>query len=107
MQPLLFELGGEAFADRVGAATGVDFCRWKYFENPAGNAVVGIALDSENIVSIVAAVPKKLQIGSQIQLSFEMGDFITAEAYRRQGLFSRLIELVSQEATERGGSLAY
>src|SRR5271166_2827953 len=55
--PLLLDLGGASFPERFTGKTVSDFCRWKYFGNPSGNALVGAAVASGRIVSLVAATP--------------------------------------------------
>ena len=103
----LIPLGGEFFAERFPDATAEDFYRWKYFGNPLGEAIVGIATAGSAVVSVVAATPKRIWISGKSVLGYELGDFLTDGNYRKMGLFSRLIELVSSEATARGAALVY
>ena len=104
---LLPDLAGPYFAERFPGRTVVDFCRWKYFSNPCGDAIVGVAMDGQRVVSLVAGVPKRVKVRSETVVAFELGDFITHPQYRKRGLFSGLIELVCDEATQRGGAFAY
>lgn len=103
----LVPLGGESFGERFPDATAEDFYRWKYFGNPLGDAIVGVATSGDSVVSVVAAAPKRIWISGKIMLGYELGDFLTDENYRKRGLFSRLIELVCREAETRGSSLVY
>lgn len=103
----LLPLGGPSFTERFPAATSQDFYRWKYFANPLGNAIVGIATASDRVVSVVAACPKRIRISANTVLAYELGDFLTDRNFRGQGLFSRLIELVCSEAITRGAALVY
>lgn len=107
MEELLVDLGGSSFLDRLNESSVREFCRWKYLQNPAGEAVVGIALDGNKIISLAAGVPKRVQVNCKRRLAFELGDFITDSAYRKRGLFSRLIELICDEAYRRGTTFAY
>jgi predicted N-acetyltransferase YhbS len=68
---------------------------------------VGVALDGDRVVSIVAGTPKRVRVGSEEVLAFELGDFITAADHRKRGLFSALIDLVCEAARERGASFAF
>jgi GNAT superfamily N-acetyltransferase len=104
---LLPSLAGPSFADRFPGKTAADFCSWKYFANPIGDAAVGVALDRGRVVSLAAAVPKRIQVGNEIVPAVELGDFITDPEYRKRGYFSALIELVCREAAERGAAFAY
>jgi hypothetical protein len=38
------EVAGPLFSERFPGQTAADFCRWKYFTNPAGDAAVGLAI---------------------------------------------------------------
>jgi len=100
-------LTGPHFQERHPGQTAADFYRWKYLQNPSGEAIVGVAMAGDRVVSTVAAVPKRLQAGTETLTVYELGDFLTAEGYRRRGLFSRLVEMVCAEATRRGAALAY
>jgi len=104
---LLPDLAGPLFPERFPGRSVADFCRWKYFSNPTGEAIVGIAVDGPRVVSLATAVPKRVQVGSGVLLIFELGDFITAPDYRNRGLFSSLIDMVCGEAAQRGASFAY
>jgi GNAT superfamily N-acetyltransferase len=105
--PFLLPLGGESFANRFGDGTVEGFYRWKYFANPLGEAIVGIASAGGTVVSVVAAVPKRIWISGKIVLAYELGDFLTDASFRKKGLFSQLIELVCREVGARGASLVY
>jgi GNAT superfamily N-acetyltransferase len=105
--PFLIPLGGESFSERFPDRTVEDFYRWKYFANPLGHAIVGIAAAGEAVVSVVAATPKRIWISSHAVLGYELGDFLTDENYRKMGLFSQLIDLVCREAAARGAALVY
>ena len=101
------ELSGAAYFARFPGRTPVDFGRWKYFSNPAGEALVGIGLSGDRVVSIAAAVPKLIQVGSSTFTTYELGDFITADDFRKRGLFSDLINMVCDEAARRGAPFVY
>jgi GNAT superfamily N-acetyltransferase len=104
---LLLDLGGPLFHERFPGNTVGNFCAWKYYCNPLGDAAVGIAVARERVVSIAAAVPKFIQVGSKTLLAFELGDFITAPEYRKRGLFSGLIQMISDEAAKRDAHFVY
>ncbi len=103
----LIPLGGPLFTERFPGKTAQDFYYWKYFQNPVGNAIVGIATAETSIVSVVAATPKRVLLSGKVVLAYELGDFLTEGGYRKQGLFSKLIELVCREAATRGAPLIY
>ena len=59
---LLPELGGDSFSERFPDKTCADLVHWKYFQNPDGDAAVGVALDGSHVVSIVAGVPQQVRL---------------------------------------------
>lgn len=100
-------LGGPALSERFPGQTLVEYLRWKYFSSPLGDAVVGLAVDAEQVVGLVAATPKTLYIDGTAHAVYELGDFLTDERYRGRGIFSQLIETVCAELTRRCATLAY
>ena len=104
---LLPLVAGPQFPERYPGRTVAEFCRWKYFTNPAGEAAVGVAVDGEKIVSLAAGVPKRVKLGDETVTAYELGDFITDPGYRKRGLFSAVINLVCEEAARRGAAFAY
>jgi hypothetical protein len=104
---LLPHVAGPLFPERFPGKTAADFCGWKYFSNPVGNAAVGVAVKGNRIVSVVAGTPKRIEVNCESVLAFELGDFITDSQYRKQGLFSSLIQLVCSEAAKRGAGFVY
>jgi GNAT superfamily N-acetyltransferase len=104
---LLPDLAGPEFPERFPDGTAAGFCAWKYFSNPLGAAAVGIATADGRVVSLAAGIPKLVHVGSQTLLAFELGDFITAPAFRKRGLFSTLIRMICEEAKHRGAAFVY
>ena len=104
---LLPLVAGPQFPERYPGRTVTEFCHWKYFTNPAGEAAVGVAVDGAKIVSLAAGVPKRVTLGNDTVVGYELGDFITDPAYRKRGLFSAVINLVCEEAARRGAAFAY
>jgi hypothetical protein len=103
----LTQLGGPLFHERFPGKTASDFYRWKYFENPAGDALIAAAKSGAHIVSVAAATPKRISCDGQTYLAFELGDFLTAQSHRKQGLFSNAIALLCSEAAGRNAALVY
>jgi GNAT superfamily N-acetyltransferase len=104
----LLELGGPYFNEkRFPGKTAKDYYAWKYFGNRVAQAVVGIAMAGDRVVSTVAAMIKPLQVGKRQLIAYELGDFLTAADFRRRGLFSQLVEMVCAETAVRGASFVY
>ena len=104
----LRELGGPYFNEkRFPGKSAHDYYEWKYFGNPMGKAVVGVAVADARVVSLVAAMVKPLQVGERRLIAYELGDFLTAGDFRKCGLFSRLVEMICDETKARGASIVY
>jgi GNAT superfamily N-acetyltransferase len=101
------ELGGSAFADRFPGRTVEDFYRWKYLENPFGEAFVAAAFAGPRVVSSAAAIPKRFRIRGESVLAYELGDFLTANDFRRRGLFKKLVVLAVERAAQAGAAFVY
>ena len=100
-------LGGPFFRERLPKHSLEEFYRWKYSQNPLGEAVVAIAVAGGEVVSVVAATPKKIQVGTLTLDAYELGDFLTDDRFRKQGLFSKLIDMVCAKAASLGAAFAY
>jgi GNAT superfamily N-acetyltransferase len=104
----LTALGSELFGEASPNESPQDsYRRWKYFRNPLGEAIAGIAIADNAVVSTVAATPKRILIAGKEIVAYELSDFLTDPSYRKMGLFSQLIELVCREVESRGASLVY
>jgi hypothetical protein len=104
----LQELGGPYFSqNRFPGKSALDYYHWKYFGNQQGEAVAGIAIAGERIVSTVAATVKPVLVKSRRLIAYELGDFLTATDFRQRGLFSQLVQIVCSETEKRGASLVY
>lgn len=101
----LVALGGHRLIERLDQSTPYRYYRWKYFENPIGEAIVGMAVTDEYVVSTVAATPTDMQIGGRRCRAYVLSDFLTVSSFRRRGLFTRLLAMVCHEAAARGAEL--
>jgi len=101
------ELGGPAFADRFPGRAVEDFYRWKYLDNPFGEALVAAAFAGKRVVSSAAAIPKRFRVRGESVLAYELGDFLTANDFRRRGLFKKLVVLAVERAAAAGAAFVY
>lgn len=84
---LLEPLGDESFRWRLSGRLHA-YYRWKYGDGESER--VRVALDGDNLVGVVAMLPRRVRVGGRTVTAFEMGDISTAACHRRQGVFSRL-----------------
>jgi GNAT superfamily N-acetyltransferase len=103
-------MGGdvEAFAlVRHPGRPATDFYEWKYLANPEGKPHVAIATVGGRVVSAAAATPRRFRVHGELWVGYELGDFLTAPDYRRQGLFKRLVRMVIDAGVGSGGRFFY
>lgn len=104
----LRDLGDSYFNEkRFPGKSARDFYEWKYFGNPMGDAVVGVAMAGSRVVSMLAAMVKPLQVEGRRVTAYEIGDFLTVPDFRKRGLGSRLTEMLYAEMRTRGAALVY
>lgn len=104
----LRDLGDAYFNEkRFPGKSARDFYEWKYFGNPMGDAIVGLAIADTRVVSMLAAMVKPLQVEERRVTAYEIGDFLTAPEFRKRGLGSRLTEMLYAEMRTRGAALVY
>lgn len=86
-----------------------EFLRHQYFENPAGDALIELAVDPENDVLAGQYVvqPAKLRIfGKDCKCAISLNT-LTREAYRGQKIFVNLAERTYARAADEGFELVY
>lgn len=85
------------------------FLKHQYFDNPAGNALIELAVDPSNNVLAGQYVvqPAKFRIFGKDQKCAVSLNTLTREAYRGQKIFVNLAERTYQRAIEEGFELVY
>ena len=101
----LAPLGGESFSSRTRGRVDA-YYRWKYGNGPGESNRVRVAIGPEGLIGVVATLPRRIKLGGRTLTAFEMGDFLTSPAYRRQGVFSTLMREAC-EASARAGEFSY
>lgn len=81
------------------------FIAHEYFENPSGNALIDVALDTEKnrLGGLYAVVPTVLSINGVSTKCVLSLNTLTHEDYRGQGVFTTLAEHVYQRAFDEAG----
>jgi len=67
-----------------------EFLEWQYYRNPAGTAKGWVAKHDGNVIANYTAIPHKLYVKGQIELSWRVQDVITHPDHRGMGLYSKL-----------------
>jgi len=95
----LSELHKEVF----GVVRDRAFWDWKYYQNPAGEHAMYVAIDpaSGSIVGEHGTIPMRIKVGDVEGISTQGVDIVILPQYQKGGPFFRLHELATEEASSR------
>lgn len=85
------------------------FIEHEYFKNPSGNALIDLAWDEEKkvIAGQYVVLPMRFKVGKE-QIGCVLSlNTLTREAYRGQGIFTKLAESVYARAKETDKGFCY
>ncbi|MFC1621566.1 GNAT family N-acetyltransferase [Candidatus Omnitrophota bacterium] len=85
----------------------VDFFKWKYFENPAGDAFCLAVKDSGNIVGSCVMIPEEFYVFGERKKIYKCCDLMIHPKYRRQGLSTRLAFSLNECLKKEGPLFLY
>jgi GNAT superfamily N-acetyltransferase len=85
----------------------LDWWWWMYMDNPAGKAIIWLAVDKGNVVGHYGSIPIRVKIGEQIVLCGMSVDSMIHPDYQRQGIFIALARKAYEEAFNRGIHILY
>jgi hypothetical protein len=92
-------------------AAGLDYYRWLYFDNPVGQLLVDIAIDTsaapERIAAVYASLPNRFVVGGRDVLGIQSLDSLTDYDYRKRGLFVKLAESLYARSESMGTAFVY
>jgi len=97
--PALVELFEAAFDARLAP----DHFTWKYYENPAGEAVGFVADAGDRLAAFYGVIPEWWSVGGADVVVFQSMDTMTHPEFQRRGLFVRLAERTYEEVRDRTG----
>lgn len=76
--------------ESFGLSRDAAFWRWKYRENPAGQARIALATADGRPVSMACAIPRRMRIGGRDVLGSQSVDIATRPDFRKRGLYTRV-----------------
>lgn len=97
----LAEMFGQSFGTRPHAG----YFKWKYQDNPAGEAVAYVALHNGRIAAITGIMPEYYVIAGKREKIYQAIDAMTRPEYKGMGLFPRLARLCYDHVRQREGRL--
>lgn len=83
--------------------------QWRYFHNPAGNAVITFAreLSSGNMIGFYVAVPVVMQLGKDQVLGAQVVDTMVHPNYQGKGLFGKMADACFMQLAQQGCDVIY
>lgn len=82
-----------------------DFFKWKYFDNPAGEALVCGLFDGTKLIASGALLPESIDYQGSSKLIYKCTDLMTDPAYRGKGLAKKLVQNLTEQGLEKSDFL--
>lgn len=106
------EAGVLAFHRRIWGDTEIasaDYHRWQYQENPAGQALVGLARDGSTgeLVGQFATLPLRVSLDGEPAIAALALNVATDPEYRRRGIFISLARAADEQIANAGVDFAF
>lgn len=80
---------------------------WKYFTGPFGKSLIFLVREKNQIIGLRPSSPRKILIKGKLKDACQFMDVMTHPDYRRQGIFTSLVEKSSDAILNGGTSLIY
>jgi GNAT superfamily N-acetyltransferase len=87
--------------------TSGEYYRWMYSRNPAGKALVFGAKDDGQLVASFAMAPKRIRIGSRIEVCGKTMEMFTRPEWQGRGIVKRLVRMTLEAASRAGIRMWY
>lgn len=97
----------DIYRDVFNVELGVDYWRWKYYENPLGEHSMYVALDGERIVGEVGAILCRCKVGAEEMLASQIVDIVIRRDYQKGGPFFDLVKLAREDLIRKSVSFSY
>ncbi len=105
---LFTEAWSEHFASGGQARLAPDTLANLYENNPAGEPFLAVARDKEKWAGTLSAIPFRVRIDRESAITaYQLSDAIVSPAYRRQGVLTRLVEILTRELASLPRNVIY
>jgi len=81
--------------------------KWEFLDGPAGQGVTYLAKSEERVVGQYTVVPVEMVVRGRTVLGAQSVDTMTANSFRRQGMFEQLARLTLRAAKNLGVEIVY
>jgi len=82
-----------------------DYFKWKYKDNPAGEAVAFVACDGDVIAGFYGVIPELFVIKGKRVTVFQSMDTMTNPDYQKMGLFTKLAQMTYDYLISKSGAV--
>lgn len=90
-----------------GREESVDFFKWRYLENPAGQAVCLVARHNKDIVGSCAMIPENFYVFGEERRLYKCCDLMVDSGHRNHGLAKKLIGSSAEYLKQSGPIFLY
>lgn len=97
----------DLFFKVFGRKLSLEFWKWRFRNNPFGNAICKLMFDADKMIGHYAVTPSELQIGDQIVPTAYSMTTMTHPDYKRCGIFTLLAESAYDASMATGKKLVY
>lgn len=97
----------ELFNDIFQQNRSIEQWKWQFRDNPAGNAIIALAEDADELIGQCTLIPSRIVIGQRELLGGQSVDAMTHKDYRRKGYFEKLSLLSYCIGKEQGIAFRY
>jgi GNAT superfamily N-acetyltransferase len=95
------------FGENEWRSTSAEYYKWKIYKNPYLQGNIFLERRQAIVTGSATVTPKKVAIGEREYIAAESGDTFTHPEYRRQGIFSNLLNACFEFANSRGIGFVY
>jgi hypothetical protein len=91
MNPNQFHLLIPLMQNCFGMDVDVNYFKWKYCDNPAGELIAWVAKNEHNeIVGFEGSIPERYYINNELKILYQSVDSMTHSEHRKKGIFKKL-----------------
>ncbi|MBC2696163.1 MAG: GNAT family N-acetyltransferase [Desulfobacteraceae bacterium] len=84
-----------------------DYWNWKYFQNPAGQHMIIVALDKDKIVGATGTIPVRFKVGSNEIIASQAIDLVLLPQYRGRRTFFTIEKIARKECIDNNVKFNY
>ena len=95
------------FREVFGFERSLEHWKWEFLDSPAGRGITYLAKAEDRVVGQYTVVPVEMVVRGRTVMGAQSVDTMTANDFRRQGIFEQLAKLTLKAARELGVEIIY